>query len=135
MSANYDDILHLPHHQSETRPHMSAYDRAAQFSPFAALTGYDAAIQEAGRLTDEQTELTEEAKLLLDKTLAYLQAHMAEQPAVTVTWFLPDERKAGGAYVSTPGYLKKLDAIERTMLLTDGTKIPLDDIIEISSGE
>ena len=135
MSSNYDDILHLPHHQSETRPRMSAYDRAAQFSPFAALTGYDAAIQEAGRLTEARLELTEEAKLLLDEKLSFLSQHIAEKTSITISWFRPDERKAGGAYISTVGMIKKLDAIERTILLTDGTKIPLDDIIDISIGE
>lgn len=133
MNDRYDDIIHLPHHVSKTRPQMSMMDRAAQFSPFAALTGYDAAIKETGRLTDEKIELGEETKALLDRKQRYLSDMISVQPEITVTYFLPDERKSGGTYLSVTGKLKRIDEYERMMILTDGKKIPLDDIMDIES--
>lgn len=133
MSDQYDDIINLPHHVSKTRPQMSMLDRAAQFSPFAALTGHDAAIKETGRLTDEKVDLGEEEKEVLDRKQLFLIEKLSERPALTVTYFVPDEKKAGGAYVTRSGNLKKIDAFERWMQLIDGTKIPLDDILEIES--
>ena len=133
MNDRYDDIIHLPHHVSKTRPQMSMMDRAAQFSPFAALTGYDAAIKETGRLTDEKIELGEETKAVLDRKQRYLSDMISVQPEITVTYFLPDERKSGGTYLSVTGKLKRIDQYARLMLLTDGKKIPLDDIMDIES--
>lgn len=133
MNDRYDDIIHLPHHVSKTRPQMSMMDRAAQFSPFAALTGYDAAIKETGRLTDEKIELGEETKAILDRKQRYLSDMISVQPEITVTYFLPDERKSGGTYLSVTGKLKRIDEYERMMILTDGKKIPLDDIMDIES--
>lgn len=133
MNDRYDDIIHLPHHVSKTRPQMSMMDRAAQFSPFAALTGYDAAIKETGRLTDEKIELGEETKAVLDRKQRYLSDMISVQPEITVTYFLPDERKSGGTYLSVTGKLKRIDEYERIMILTDGKKIPLDDIMDIES--
>ncbi len=133
MSGPYDDIINLPHHVSKTRPQMSMWDRAAQFSPFAALTGYDAAIKETGRLTDEKIDLGEEEKEVLDRKLRFLMKKLSERPALTVTYFVPDEKKSGGAYVTKMGRLKKIDGLSRRIQLTDGTKIPLDDILEIES--
>ena len=133
MNDRYDDIIHLPHHVSKTRPQMSMMDRAAQFSPFAALTGYDAAIKETGRLTDEKIELGEETKAVLDRKQRYLSDMISVQPEITVTYFLPDERKSGGTYLSVTGKLKRIDEHERMMILTDGKKIPLDDIMDIES--
>lgn len=133
MNDRYDDIIHLPHHISKTRPQMSMMDRAAQFSPFAALTGYDAAIKETGRLTDEKIELGEETKAVLDRKQRYLSDMISVQPEITVTYFLPDERKSGGTYLSVTGKLKRIDEYERMMILTDGKKIPLDDIMDIES--
>ena len=112
---------------------MSMMDRAAQFSPFAALTGYDAAIKETGRLTDEKIELGEETKAVLDRKQCYLSNMISVQPEITVTYFLPDERKSGGTYLSVTGKLKRIDEYERMMILTDGKKIPLDDIMDIES--
>lgn len=133
MKNSYDDIINLPHHVSATRPQMSMIDRAAQFSPFAALTGYDAAVQETGRLTAEKIELGEEAKAILDRKQHFLTDRISTQPEITVTYFLPDERKSGGSYVTVIGNLKRIDEVERVLLLTDGRKIPLDDVADIES--
>ena len=133
MKDQYDDIINLPHHVSKTRPQMSMVDRAAQFSPFAALTGYDAAIKETGRLTDEKVNLSEEEKEALDRKQQILMEWLGDHPALTITFFVPDEKKSGGAYMTKSVNLKKIDEIERVMLLTDGTKIPLDDVVEIES--
>lgn len=129
----YDDIINLPHHVSSKRPQMSMLDRAAQFSPFAALTGYDDAIQETGRLTDEKINLSEEEKEALDRKQQILLERLDERPALTVIYFVPDEKKSGGAYVTKSGNLKKIDEVERMMTLTDGTKISLDDVYDIES--
>ena len=130
---NYNDIINLPHHVSSKRPQMPMIDRAAQFSPFAALTGYDDAISETGRLTDEKIDLSEEEKEVLDRKQQFLLEKIDERPALTVTYFVPDAKKSGGAYVTKSGNLKKIDASERWMQLTDGTKIPLDDVADIES--
>ena len=129
----YEDIINLPHHVSSTRPQMSMLDRAAQFSPFAALTGYDAAIKETGRLTDEKIELDEDTKAALDMKQAYLIEMIDEQPEISITYFLPDTNKSGGAYVTVTGNLKRFDEYERLLILTDGKKIPMDDIADIES--
>jgi len=129
----YEDIINLPHHVSKTRPQMSMLDRAAQFSPFAALTGYDAAIKETGRLTDEKIELDEDRKAALDMKQAYLIEMIDEQPEISITYFLPDTKKSGGAYVTVTGNLKRFDEYERLLILTDGKKIPMDDIADIES--
>ena len=122
----YDDIINLPHHVSATRPQMSMMDRAAQFSPFAALTGYDAAIKETGRLTDEKIEMDEEALNILNMKFQILARSLDDEPEVTFTYFKPDERKAGGAYLTASGVVKKIDAFERMIVMRNGTKIPMD---------
>lgn len=129
----YEDIINLPHHVSKTRPQMSMLDRAAQFSPFADLAGYDAAIKETGRLTDEKIEMDEDRKAALDMKQAYLIEMIDEQPEISITYFLPDTRKSGGAYVTVTGKLKRLDEYERLLILTDGKKIPMEDIADIES--
>ncbi len=131
MSIEYSDIINLPHHVSKTRPQMSMLDRAAQFSPFAALTGYDAAIKETGRLTDEKIKLDEDTKAALDMKQSCLIEIIDEQPEISVTYFLLDTRKSGGAYVTTTGKLKRFDEYERLLILTNGKKIPMDDIADI----
>lgn len=133
MKNDYSDIIDHPHYVSKTRPQMSELERAAQFSPFAALTGYDAAISETGRLTDEKIELGEETKAVLDMKQQYLLDTISDQPEITVTYFIPDTKKSGGAYVSVTGNLKRIYEYERLMLLTTGEKIPLDDIMDIES--
>ena len=131
MNGKYDEIMGLPHHVSKTRPQMPMSDRAAQFAPFAALTGYDAAIKETGRLTDERIELDVEALSALDMKYQLLMEALDEAPEVTITYFQPDERKAGGKYVSAVGTVKKIDDFERLITMQDGTKIPMDDILSI----
>lgn len=127
----YEDIINLPHHVSPTRPQMPMSDRAAQFAPFAALTGYDAAIKETGRLTDERIELDVEALSALDMKYQLLMEALDEAPEVTITYFQPDERKAGGKYVSAVGVVRKVDDFERRITMRDGTRIPIDDVLSI----
>ena len=129
----YDDIIGLPHHVSATRPRMSMIDRAAQFSPFQALTGYGAAIQETGRLTDRKIELSEDERIVLDMKQQILLDNIRECPDVSITYFIPDERKAGGSYVKVTGNLKKIDDYQRLLILTDRAQIPLDEIVDIES--
>ena len=131
MNGKYDEIMGLPHHVSKTRPQMPMSDRAAQFAPFAALTGYDAAIKETGRLTDERIELGVEALSALDMKYQLLMEALDEAPEVTITYFQPDERKAGGKYVSAVGAVKKIDDFERRITMRDGTRIPMDDVLSI----
>lgn len=128
---NYDDIINLPHHVSATRPQMSMIDRAAQFSPFAALVGYDAAIKETGRLTDVKIELDDEGLNDLNMKFQLLVEHLDDEPEVKITYFKADERKAGGAYLETIGIVKKLDDFERLITMQNGKKIPMDDIYDI----
>jgi len=127
----YDDIIHLPHHVSAVHPHMPVSDRAAQFSPFAALTGHEAAIKETARLTDEKAELDETAKAMLDEKLRMLQEMRSRHPELTITYFQPDEKKSGGAYVSVTGYVKKIDVYGRFLLMESGLRIPLQDIFNM----
>ena len=134
MSGKYDDILHLPHPTSAKHPRMPVSERAAMFSPFAALSGHAGAIVETARLTDRRMELDEDTWAELDRRQAALLEHIAEQPEVTVTWFQPDERKDGGSYVTVTGRLKRIDPVERVMTLQDGTSIPLEDVAELESG-
>lgn len=131
MINPYDDIINLPHYTSVSRPHMSAHDRAAQFSPFAALTGYGSAIAETARLTDARVELDEYTKADLNEKLCIMQERIAQQPEVSITYFQPDKVKTGGAYITASGYVKKIDSYENTVILQDATKIPIDDILEI----
>ena len=131
MNGKYDEIMGLPHHISKTRPQMPMSDRAAQFAPFAALTGYDAAIKETGRLTDERIELDVEALSALDMKYQLLMEALDEAPEVTITYFQPDERKGGGKYLTATGAVKKVDDFERRITMQDGAKIPMDDVLSI----
>lgn len=130
-SNKYNNIINLPHHVSSTHPHMSMIDRAAQFSPFAALTGYDAAVKETARLTEQQIELDEYEKSALDQRILLLQDHLKELPEVIITYFEPDERKSGGKYISKTGAVKKIDAYEKQIVLADRRKISIENILSI----
>lgn len=127
----YDDIINLPRPVSRRHAPMSLIDRAAQFSPFAALTGYDAAIRETARLTDERIELDESSKAELNEKLQLILESVDSQPCVTVTYFQSDERKTGGAYVSVTGRVKKINAYGQTVTMTDGTVIDISRIYGI----
>lgn len=135
MTGKYDDMLQLPHHVSASRKPMAMTARAAQFAPFAALSGYDAEVQEAGRLTDRPIEPDEYEKEALNARLRLLARHLWEKWVVSLVFFQPDERKAGGAYVTRTGTVKKLYETERLLTLTDGTVIPLDDLIALDGEE
>lgn len=127
---NYDDIINLPHHVSTRHPKMSMWNRAAQFAPFAALTGHDEAIQETARLTDSQI-LDESSTNVLNRKMAFIRTKIAEQPHITITYFLPDTHKEGGAYQTASGNLKKIDDYNQTIILSDGTTIPISAIFEL----
>lgn len=129
--SNYDDIINLPHHVSAKHPQMTISDRAAQFSPFAALTGYESVIRETARLTNQRMELDEYAKAELNEKLRIVQEQIAHHPEISVTYFVPDERKSGGEYVTVNGKVKKIEEYSHTMIFDNGTEIPLDEIIEI----
>ena len=131
ISHEYDDIINLSHHVSAGRPHMPMLDRAAQFSPFAALTGYDAAIVETVRLTDTKRELSEEQKEVISKQLHSLQRRLKTDPGITVTYFVPDSRKAGGAYRTITGTAKKVDEYNGVLEMSTGITIPFDDILSL----
>ena len=132
MTTPYDDIIHLPHHVSRNHPQMPLRDRAAQFAPFAALTGYEAAVGETARLTAERRELDPQEAAELNRRLAALIARLPERPEVTIEYFVPDDRKAGGAYVSVTGRVRHISVSEKVLVMEDGTEIPLDDIVSMT---
>ncbi|MBR7018498.1 MAG: hypothetical protein IKH99_06595 [Prevotella sp.] len=131
MMGEYDDIIHLPHHVSHNHPQMPMMARAAQFAPFAALTGYDAVIHETARLTDSQVELEEYDNERLNRIFARLMESIGEHPQVTVSYFLPDEHKAGGSYTTLLGTVKKIDTYDYLLWMDDGTAIPLGHVVDI----
>ena len=131
MKGPYDDIITLPHPTSRRHPRMPAADRAAQFAPFAALTGYAAAVKETARETEAFTELAEDEAMALDRQLRLLEERIRERPWVVLTCFQPDQRKAGGAYVEVRGWVKRLDATAGTITLEDGREIPINYIFGI----
>lgn len=133
MTGKYDDLLPLPHPTSTRFPRMNAIDRAAQFSPFAALTGYEDTLRETGRLTQQPVELQEDARADLDQKQQLLLELSHCAPEVSVCYFLPDTLKAGGAYVTVRDRLKTVDPVRRVMVLKNGTQIPLDAVIELDS--
>ncbi len=133
MQFPYEDIVNLPHHISRNRPQMPLRDRAAQFAPFAALTGYGEAIDETARWTEERREMDENERAVLDSRLRFLSMRLDEQPQVEIEHFVPDSRKTGGAYVRTMGRLVAISPASRTLMLIDGTVISLDNITAIES--
>lgn len=127
----YDDIINLPHHVSKVHVQMTMAERAAQFSPFAALSGYDEALRETGRLTQARAELDEDEKELLDEKLQALRERMTEQPRTAITYFCPDGRKEGGSYLTAEGHIKKIDDYKKIVIMEDDTRIPVGEIMEI----
>ena len=132
MKDSYEDIISLPHHVSDTRPHMSVSDRAAQFSPFAALTGYDEKIRETARLTEKRVQLTEYQYELLNEKMSFIRDHIDTKPRISVTYFVPDEKKEGGSYTQFDGQVKKLKEDSGALCFTDGTEIPLQSVTDIA---
>lgn len=127
----YEDIINLPHHELTTRQRMPRINRAASFAPFAALTGYDDAVRETARLTSERIELDEGTKEVLNDKLRIALDKAGEQPEISITYFLPDKKKSGGAYVTVKAVIKRIDEYERLVIFTDKSSIPIDDIYEI----
>ena len=130
-SSRYEDMLELPHHISRERPQMAMEERAAQFSPFAALTGYGDAIRETGRLTERQLELEPDVKDRLNEKLRLLMELPSPRPEVSIVYFLPDEKKEGGSYVSVRGRVKKVAANSRQIVMENGGRIPLEAVMEL----
>lgn len=128
----YEDIINLPNPSPTGRARMSRIDRAAQFAPFAALTGYEAAVAETARLTDKRVELTDDVKEMLNEKIRMICENLDAEPSVTITYFVPDRKKDGGAYVDISGSVRRVDEYERTILMVDGNVIPIEEIAEIS---
>ena len=130
MNEKYKDMLHLPHPVSAARPRMALQDRAAQFSPFAALTGYDDALRETARLTERFIELDEDGKQEIDRQISYLQQHPLDTVPVKITYFVPDEKKDGGSYTAVEGCVRKIDENTKSLQI-QGTEIPVERIYGI----
>ena len=127
----YDDIINMPHHQSSKRPHKSSHQRAAQFAPFAALTGYDAAIDETARLTGQKLELSDEQANHLNAQIQHIIENIADKPRVEITYFVPDNRKSGGEYVTVTGRVRRVDDHNREIVFVDGMTVGIDDVYMI----
>lgn len=130
MKTPYDDIIHLPHHVSQNHPQMPLRDRAAQFMPFAALTGYEAALGETARLSVERRELDAQEAEELNRRLTELAARLPDRPEVTIEYFVPDDRKAGGSYVTVTGRMRHISVAKMTLVM-DGTEIPMEDVVSV----
>lgn len=133
MNGRYDDIINLSRHISRTHKPMPIIDRAAQFAPFAALTGYDEAVKETSRLTDKRRNLDETQKVMLNEKLRILYEDSGDRQQVTITYFVPDKKKEGGEYVTICGEVRKMDNYEHKIILQDGTEILYTDITELDS--
>lgn len=133
LSGKYDDIIHLSHFVSKRYPQMSMHDRAAQFSPFAALTGYDDLVKETARITDQKVDLDEYILDKLNERLCILKKNLSERVEVRITYFQEDLKKSGGRYLEKQGIIKKIDEFSGCIIFEDSTVIPVDDICEIES--
>ena len=127
----YDNIINLPHHVSKIRKPMSLYNRAAQFAPFAALTGYDDAIKETARLTEERIELSDELKNMLNQKIKLIIENIKLQPEVAITYYVPDNKKSGGVYKTISGNVKRIDEVEKCIIFTNKLKIKVSDMLNI----
>lgn len=132
IEDNYEDIINLPHYEPKNHPRMSNYNRAAQFAPFAALTGYEEQVKEAARLTDKKVEIDEGLRNLINSKLQIIDRNIKSRPEVTITYFVKDKKKNGGCYITTTDNVKKVDSIEKIIVLSDNTKIAMKDILTIT---
>ena len=132
MSGKYDDIINLPHHVSKTHPQMSIHDRAAQFSSFAALSGFEDSIAETGRIVDQKIELDDDAKELLNREINDIEASLEKEPRIKVVYFCKDKRKDGGTYLSYEGIIRRIDRVYKQLIFRSRKVIDIEDIIEIS---
>ena len=130
-NGKYDDMVYMQNPTPTCKPRMSLHDRAAQFSPFAALTGYDDAVEETARLTDTRLELSEDMKTILNEKMQMILDNADSEPVVNITYFVPDKKKAGGTYVDVAGIVKEIDEYERCIVMTDKRKIPIEQIRDI----
>lgn len=133
MSDKYDDIINMPHHISRKHKQMPLADRAAQFSPFAALTGYEDTLKETARQTDVRINLTEEKKLVINEKIRILNEMISNHPVVSITYFVPDDKKDGGVYVTDTGIVKKIDDYKKEIIMKNGTSIQFKEILKVDS--
>ena len=131
--GKYDDIINLPHHVSTKHPRMSLEARSAQFAPFAALTGFEDAIIETGRLTSDKEEISDVQIDVINKQIQILKKHIKDKPIVSITYFIPDSKKTGGRYATITGVIKKIDEYNEMLLIENGTNVPINEIAEISA--
>ena len=128
---DYSDIINMPHHVSNNRPQMSMRDRAAQFAPFAALTGYDDAVRETARQTNQKIELLDEQVAILNEKILFLMEKIKDNLEITITYFIPDKKKEGGAYTTVKGIVKKIDEYNKLIIMNDGREIMMDSIFDL----
>ena len=133
MNNNYEDIKNLPHYEPKYHPRMSFYQRAAQFAPFAALTGYEELVRESSRLTDRKIELSEYERSILDEKLLLIQNNIKIRPEIIITYFIKDKKKSGGKYITITSNIKSVDLINRFIKLVSNQKILIDDIYDLKS--
>ena len=131
-NKNYDDIINLPHHVSTKHPRMSLEARSAQFAPFAALTGYEDAIEETGRLTTEKIDIDDEIKSKINKKIQLIKSNLLKHNKVSIKYFIPDTKKEGGCYKIVSGVIKKIDEYKQIIIMEDKTEISVNEIIDIS---
>lgn len=128
---NYEDIINLPHHESKTREQMSLYNRAAQFAPYSALTGYEDQVKETARLTDKKIDLDDGLKLILNKKISILNEHLKEKHEIEITYFLKDNYKDGGKYITFKGIIRRIDEVNKIIYFLDRSKLNFEDIFQI----
>lgn len=133
MNNNYEDIKNLPHYEPKYHPRMSSYQRAAQFAPFAALTGYEDLVKESSRLTDKKIELSEYERSILDEKLLLIQNNIKIKPNIIITYFIKDKKKNGGKYITISSNVKSIDLVNRFIKLVSNQKILIDDIYDLNS--
>lgn len=129
----YEDIVNLPPHISKKYPQPTMMERAARFAPFAAITGYEEMVLEEARITEDRMDLDESTLAMLNEKLNIIQEFLDKEPEVRITYFEPDKKKSGGAYVSVTGKVKRIDEYERLVIMTDGKKICIDEIFGLES--